>query len=95
MSSQKIAESVERKHVPAPVIVRGFQDRPSRLVAVGWRSERVVDVVGRDESDPAGFHAAHVYDFEEGLYGRLRAAAKAEDQATLTTLWGQMSSWAS
>ena len=87
--------SKKRKKVPAPVIVRGFQAEPAHLTAIGWRSNGVIDVVGADEADPAGFHAEDVYDFNKAFFGRLRAAFDAGEPDDLESLWSQGTTWAS
>lgn len=79
MSRKKILDSSD-------VIVKGFAGRPGKLVAVGVRGN-VIDAYGKDESSPMGFHADHVYRFNQHLFQKLQEAFSRGKTAELEQLW--------
>ena len=68
------------------VMVRAFGGEPVRLRA-RYHHGQHVEVVGADEEMAIGFPAEDVFDYDETLCGRLKAAFEGGDNSALSALW--------
>jgi nitroimidazol reductase NimA-like FMN-containing flavoprotein (pyridoxamine 5'-phosphate oxidase superfamily) len=82
-----------RVEVGPPVIVRALADEPVRLRLVARRGN-VIDAVGSDERRPMPFHLTRAYQFDAGLFGKMRAAFDAGDHDALNALWDRAAPFA-
>lgn len=69
------------------VIVRAYAGEPVSLRAQG-RIGGAIRVVG-DQGRSIGFPADDVFDYDETLCGRLKAAFEGDDRSALSALWAE------
>lgn len=69
------------------VIVRAYAGEPVPLRAQG-RIGKAIRVIG-DQGRSIGFPAEDVFDYDETLCGRLKAAFEGDDHSALSALWAQ------
>ena len=69
-----------------PVIIRGYGNEPVRLRATSVR-DGVVEAVGADEDSPMGFPSEDVFQFDVGLFKKLRTAYAAGESQAVIDLW--------
>lgn len=68
------------------VMVRAYRNEPVKLAAVGAAPGAVL-VAGGDPGKAIGFPVGAVFRLDLDLFGRLRAAFDAGDQARLEEFW--------
>jgi hypothetical protein len=71
------------KIIPQDVLVRGFRDRPAKLVALAC-AEGIVYATGDTNVPAIGFHSELVYAFDERLLAELAAKT---DPSDLAEIW--------
>jgi hypothetical protein len=79
---------------PKPVIVKAYSDEPVRLMAMEVIGESVV-VAGDDRERTIGFRKDLVFEFDEQLFAKLRAAYDHRETKTVRQLWTQARSFVS
>lgn len=74
------------------VMVRAFGGEPVRLTARSHRGQ-YVEVVGADQRMAIGFPARDVFEMDEALFGRLKAAHGDGETDELRRLWSRAARW--
>ena len=69
-----------------PVIVKGFRGCPDKLNAKNVENS-LVTVIGRSGKTEMRLKVKYVYQFDEGIYQRLKKAYDAGDTETLAKEW--------
>jgi len=70
------------------VLARSAWDEPSRVILAGLKGATAL-ISSEDRRYSIGCPRSLIYEFNEELYGDLRAAANTNDRHTLAKLWSK------